>query len=303
MTTKEYAPFVNSIENLDYHTDYSYLLNFWYTSKINKEFEFITRNGIHPDLRTTNDNNKNGMRIHNNKITSISTAFYSAFRIMLDHLFENVKIAKQREQDIWDLKWEPDANLIDINTYNICYYALKNMTGNIGPLIVRRPRSSESMNNISINLASKDKLHSKFLLDSLGEIEDHAKANIDKKIFDTLDSLFNVPSIKEDLGLVSKKSSISKKNTTETVTATAAQPSPITMLFERDLEATTVQLRELMPIYNSIINSIQGIPDRGRFSYVLQYAKAGTNPNIRFIEDTDANYRNFMALVREAAAA
>jgi hypothetical protein len=301
MTTKEYAPFVNSIENLDYHTDYSYLLNFWYTSKINKEFEFITRNGIHPDLRTTNDNNKNGMRIYNNKITSISTAFYSAFRIMLDHLFENVKIAKQREQDVWDLKWEPDANLIDINTYNICYYALKNMTGNIGPLNVKRPRSSESMNHISINLSNKDKLHSKFLLDSLGEIEDHAKANIDKKIFHTLDSLLQASSIKEDLGLVGKKSSVANKKNTETVTT--SQPSSFTMNFERVLDATAVQLRELMPIYNSIVNSIQGIPERGRFSYVLQYAKAGTNPNIRFIEDTDTNYRNFMALVREAAAA
>lgn len=301
MTTKEYAPFVHSLENLEYSTDYSYLLNFWYTSKINKEFQFITRNGVHPDVRTTVDNNRNGMVIHNNKITSISTSFYSAFRIMLDSLFENVKLAKQREQDVWDLKWEPDSNLLDINTYNICYYALKNMAANIGPITIRRPRSSESLNHISINLANKDKLHAKFLLDSLGEIEDHAKTNIDAKIFDTLDTLFQASSIKEDLGLVGKKVPVAKKKSTTTSAQTTA--APFTMNFERDLNATTVQLRELMPIYNSIINSIQGIPERGRFSYVLQYAKAGTNPNIRFIEDTDTNYRNFMALVREAAAA
>jgi len=288
--------FKESIENLDYTRNHIYLLNFWHTTKLNKEFEFIKRNGLHPSLTVTESYNGN-QDVSVSEGNDITTAFYTTFRIFLENIFGKAKVVKQRDRNEWTVSWNTDKVVtLDNYPYLLCFYAKEEGLGQIEPILFSG-WTRDLFKSLSIRLRNTDTLHSKELLNSLERIEEHATLHIGNKIPAEMDNIF--VKLKSRLGISTK--ALSKKKATPEEVFVDYQPDngwrnitpQVNIEFERDREILT----ELLPYYNQLNHSVRMMAERTRFSYILSFARAsGNNIVINRIQDTDANFRAFMAL-------
>lgn len=316
MSENKTIPFIEDIENADYSQNFTYLLNFWHTTKINKENEFIKRNGLHPALinstgvnlfsaQSTND-------VNVSEGNSIQTNFYTVFRMFLERLFGDAKALKVRDVEQWGISLKPEASALDIKNFLLVYYAQK--AGMEGGAFVF-PYATNAINKFTVSLNIKDQLHSKRILDALNDYESDAKSMIDSYIKDEMDSI--VRRLKHDFGLEEIETKVKAKiKKTKRITTTG----DIVLDFEgrqggwQAYEARTAgtptpvpnnpnseRIRLLLPTYQQLADSLIMFDDRTKFRFVLNYAKtAGTNPIINQIDDNETNYRTFINL-RNAA--
>jgi hypothetical protein len=312
--------FNNSIENMDYSKDYSYLLNFWHTTKLNKELEFIKRNGIHPSVVSVIKNGANEVTVSEGN--SIETNFYTVYRIFLENIFKEVKALKTRGLEEWSLSFKPGTDGLDTYSFLIANYAKIN---GIASDIISFPQryGQTSISNIKIRLNGRDQLHAKAILNTLENYEVEVKRGVDENIRAELDEL--MPKLKRFLNYPeSKTEKVTKKTAYATLNSNGgwnveerggAYATPRTDLATGRPVATprggfggplqtamnnavnNSALNELLPVYRNLNSSLGGMQPRTRFSYILSYAKAGgTNMLINQLEDTENNFRAFMVL-------
>lgn len=280
------AKFNISLENIEYPKDYTYLLNFWYTSKLNKENEFIKRNGLHPSIYNVSQYNKNELKVREGN--SIPTNFYTVFKIFIENIFKETKAAKTRDTEEWTMGLKPGAQALDLPHYLLLNYArAQNIQSQLISFpVIRRTTIPASLVSFKIRISNKDELHCKKLVSELETFETHAKVNIDLKVteelipfMDKLSRLIAIPEV--SVKAAKKKAEVS----------------------EPRLGTHNPMINELLPVYNNLNTSLTAFPPRTRFSYILSFAKqAGTNALISTIEDTEANYNAFLALTNNMAA-
>lgn len=287
-------PFMESAENLSYDRSYSYLLNFWYTSKLNKENSYIKRNGLHPHFQYSTVGNKNTFSIHNAEgaTGSINTLFYTVFKIFLDGIFKGYKITKTRDTEEWRFTLPDDACALDDKSYGLMDY-IKYRGHNIDPIKVDSGRYRYGVTSIGgfrVFLADPDELHGKKIIEALGQAESYAKEHIDESLISEVGSLFN-RLITQNL---------------ISVTETKAKPVPVNKPRREVMPEpvpTVGPVSSLMPYYEMLRNMYPTtFDDRMKFRYLLNYAQASNPIEFRNLLDTDANYNAFRVLTNNFAA-
>lgn len=272
-------PFSESVSNMDYPDSISYLLNFWYTTKINKEYDFIKRNGIHPSIFVKLNEYRGCNELEVMEGNSIQTNFYTVFRIFIENLFnKNVKVSKERNSEKWNISFKEDTHGLDLHEYLLLYYA---KSSNVRDDVIDFPQSYRNSNLITIRLRKRDQLHSKKLLESLDDFTLGATLDIDEKIRSEANNLVNELSTFLDFS-----NKIVAKEQKDAISSNFLNSS----------------LAELLPVYRTINPSISGLDTRIRFSYILNYAQQGNNPVINNLENSEENYLAFMALTNNMAA-
>jgi hypothetical protein len=282
----EEISFNESISNMEYPDSISYLLNFWYTTKINKEHDFIKRNGIHPYVFVKLNEYRGCNELEVAEGNSIQTNFYTVFRIFIENLFnKNIKVSKERNSEKWNISFKEDAKGLDIPEYLLLYYAKKNNIRNeVIDFPAYRYRQSGS-ELISIKLRKRDQLHAKKVLDCMDDFLINATIDIEEKIKYEADNLLDNISFNMHLDFSNK---IEKKENLEIKSASVS--------------LINSSLHELLPIYRAINSSISGLDSRARFSFILNYAQQGANSVINSIENSEQNYLEFMVLTDNMAA-
>lgn len=310
MTTE--VTFNNSIENVDYSRDYSYLLNFWHTTKLNKEHEFIKRNGIHPSVITVDKRGVNDVGVREGN--SVQTNFYTVFRIFIENMFEKkVKTNKERSTEEWILTYQEPIEGLNSKIYLLMHYAkAQGLTNDIIEFVRNMRYGGEEDRNPSpfkIKLRNKDQLHSKRLLESLEDYEVHAKAEIDNAITREANELMNKIGAYLDLPRPTKKISKLRAPIVGAYVDDVVIEHPITGVpgprgpVPVPMGTVNTGLNELLPMYRQLNASIQGMGDtRVRFAFILNYAQQGTNTVINRLENSEANYREFMRLTNNMMA-
>lgn len=294
--------FNDSAENIESSLNYSYLLNFWHVSKLNKEYEFIKRHGLHPNLVTTDSSNINDMKVAEGN--GISTAFYTAFRIFLKGFFYGAEAFKSRDQDEWKITYTDKQSHLDNLNYLIYKFNENNLPENVIRSASRRYglRSNESF---AIKLFEKDQIHAKLVLDDFNSMHTKASTDIDSQIeIELLALTTKIAKISEIENPFTKKKTKTKESSIN------HDRSPGWMHIEAPWPATVIPpilenptLEELIPIWNQIKEGIGMFPNRTKFSYLLNFAKQGsTNTVINNIQDIENNYLIFMNLTNQMAA-
>lgn len=297
----ETLTFHESLDNIESSSNFSYLLNFWHISKLNKEFEFIKRHGMHPALVPTDSNKTNDMRVTEGN--SVDTYFYTSFRIFLKALFEGAEAFKTRDIDEWKITYKNEESKLDNLNYLIYKYH-ENTFNSQG--IIRKVSTRgylRNTENFLIKLEKKDQLHGKVLLDTLSELQENAKTSVDGSIViqlnDITKKIAKMLNIEEPVPPMPRVAKKAKK---------IVSPTNELSRIENQVFGTPAQeqsppsegpevTRELLPIYHELKNSITMFSDRTKFSYILNYAKQGsTNVVINNIIDNDHSYRQFMTI-------
>jgi hypothetical protein len=294
--------FNETVTNIDCSLNYSYLLNFWHVSKLNKEFEYIKRHGLHPALVNVVKNGVNDVAVEEGN--EISTYFYTVFKIFLKSLFPGTTVFKTRDTDEWKLTYSHESFHLDDEMYLLYKYFEDEFNTREG--IIRKAPSRYGLKlneSFLVKLIEKDQLHAKILLDKINSMQETAQLQVEKDI-------------EEELGLITdkiaKKLQITKPVEKKVATKATVQ-SQVWERVEEEVRQTTARmaeparpvagLNELLPIYEQIKHSITMFNQRTRFSYLLNYAKHGsTNVVINDIQDNEANYQGFMQLTNNMAA-
>jgi hypothetical protein len=269
-------PFTYSSENIEYSPNLSYLLNFWHTTKLNKENEFIKRNGVHPSLAAIQ--RREAVDFETIEGNSIQTNFYTVFRIFIENLFnKEIKTMKERNAEEWSVNFKPEVKGLDSKSYLLIYYAktknLLNDTFFFNNRIQRRVNVKPQISFV-VKLKKKDQLHSKKILDSFQEYETTARENIDQDISVECGRL--ISKIEDHLNLF--KNEIEKPKRKEAK------------------QVISSQVRELLPFYNQLNSSISGMDSRIKFSFILNYARQVGNLAANQINNDEDNFQQFLAL-------
>ena len=293
--------FHETIENIKYSTDYHYLLNFWYISKLNKELEFIKRNGIHPDLKNSNSSNSsyNALKVDNGN--SIQTYFYTAFRIFLKSFFKNSEAFKTRDKEEWKISFLNEKNKLN-NPILLILKFNANFLNNSNDGLLKPSRSGYSSINTNIfylRLSNDQRLHAKHLIDKIAELEDRTVLNIDdsiltsvKTIGNKLDKVLGISETKEVKKAIAKV--VFKKK--EILVNGWERIDNIANNVARPLPQENLSL--LLPFYHQLKAFTNVFPDRTKYSYILSFAKMSSpyNPEITGITDNEESYLRFIEL-------
>jgi hypothetical protein len=293
----ENVSFHESIENIDASNNFSYLLNFWHLSKLNKEFEFIKRNGMHPALLSTSVGNANDMITSEGN--SIQTAFYTSFRIFIKSVFPGAEAFKTRDVEEWKVAFKTGESHLD-NLSFLIYKFNENKLNNDGIIrVASRRYGVRNIDSFTVKLSDKDQLHSKILIDKINEMQEEAKINVDQKIVTELNDITKKIAKLLDIKEHSNEKVSKVKKTIASDVFESIQP----IITPRQTVNPNLALRELLPVYNQLKDSINMFTNRIKFSYILNFAKQGsTNVVINNIEDNEDNYQSFMAITNQMAA-
>lgn len=270
--------FTHSAENTEYSGNLSYLLNFWHTTKLNKENEFIKRNGIHPSIAPIE--RRENIDFTTTEGNSIQTNFYTVFRIFIENIFDKeVKTMKERNTEEWRVSFKPETKGLSSKAYLAMYYArsknLSNDIFNINSRGFSRRLSSKPQIDFSIKIRNKDQLHSKKVLDSLEEYEVSIKENIDQEISSECRNL--IAKIKSNLNL------------NNNVPQAALKPKAVEPVISSEIRA-------LLPFYTQLNSSINGMDPRTKFLFILNYARQIGNLAAGRIENNEENFQQFTQL-------
>lgn len=321
-----------SIANAKEDQNFKYLLNFWYTTKINKQNGFIKRNGVHPKIDRYVTRERNTFRIRG---TQMSTNFFTVFRIFLTKVFNKSKIKKLRDQDAWEVTFNKDEMQLDNPVYLLLYYTRENITTadahSYYPFKINPPSRwsrdyGRPLTRFGIILNKRDCLYSKAVYEGLIELDHDASIHIDEKITKVLESLshdifiympkYNFDELSAKIK-VRDALGLSYRHHDGGIAATDVQAAvhALNMAVDanddlidleeleepEEIEVTTpyqIGLDSLLDTWDELSPRVRTMPSRMIFSYVLNYAQAaGNNPIIDELEDTDANYEHFMGLV------
>ena len=283
----EITTFSNSINNIEYSRDLSYLLNFWHTTKLNKEYEFIKRNGIHPSVISVE---KKGLLDFSVKEgNSIQTNFYTVFRIFIENVFnKEYKTSKSKNREEWSLSFKDELDGLDSSIYLIMYYSNDNdLTSEIIYHQSYRGYIKSSRAPLLIKIKKQDQLHSKKIIESLKEFESHASEHVDKRIIDKSNLL---------LSKLSKYLNLEEKLKEED------KPKKASASFTIPRAVPHAGLNQLLPIYSQLNSMITGMDNRAKFSFILNYAQQQTNEVINSITNSEINYEEFMRLTQNMTA-
>lgn len=270
--------FIEDVGNLESSNNYSYLLNFWHVSKLNKELEYIKRNGLHPNLSSKILGNMNYVEVDEGN--SIQTSFYVSFRIFLKFFFENAEAFKTRDSEEWKITFKEDIP----HTENLNFLYLKYNEHNLNSRngIIRKPTHRygvKKSDSYLICLENKDQLHAKVLLDKFKEFTQNANAEVDKSISTELKEI--TAKIANQLGI-------------------RETPKPPKVRFEAPRPVTPEPIRvdpvlSLLPTYHQLKDQIRMFDPRIKFSYILNFAKSNSSsPQIQSILDNENNYNAFL---------
>lgn len=276
MTNETVPPFIESVDNIATEDKFNYLLNFWYTAKLNKELEFVKRHGIHPTLSFHDNDLANSFDIISK--SPISTAFYTVFRIYLEKAFPGWKFLKDKYQEKWDATWDADEGefSLDNPVYTRIAYAADNnfVTTN---RIFNWNRYSKT--NFSVNMFEKNSLYVKSVIHELAEIDDFCVKDIDSKLPIVSDKLFS--KLKDYIPLPADNS-VKKKAEPKLAMGT---PTPI---------FPNREFQSLLEIYDQIVGSLpSNFDDRTKFTYLLTYANGAGIPAVANTQD---NFNTFTRL-------
>lgn len=267
-----------SADNIEYSANLSYLLNFWHTTKVNKENEFIKRNGIHPLVVPTE--RRGYIDFNTSEGNSIQTNFYTVFRIFIENYFnKEVKTLKERNAEQWIVNFKPETNGLNSKSFLLLYYAKKkSLNSDIVEMRNENYRRTTAKPSLKFNvkLRNKDQLHSKKILDCFDDYEANAKENIDQEI--SLECNRLMPFIKKHLNF--------NKSQNENL-----KPKLKSVDF-----SVSPEIRELLPFYTQLNSSISGMDSRIKFSFILNYAKQMGNLAANQIENSEENYQQFNTL-------
>jgi hypothetical protein len=267
--------FSNTINNIECSQSLSYLLNFWHTTKVIKEQGFIKRNGIHPKLVNTEQNENNSVSINNSNST-IQTNFYTVFRIFLENVFnKEIKIVKSRSREEWDIQFKQETNGLDSFHYLFMNYSLRN---NLRSHIIqyRSPYGKVRYYNfLSIKIKDKDQLYSKAILDNLKDLSDTISLNIDESIVEK----FNYSFVNKIFDFLNIKNDVKAKE--EVVQAQVGG-----------------SLDRFIPIFKELNSMISGMESRTKFSFISNYVR---RDNDILIENNESNYQEFLRLTENMA--
>lgn len=269
------VPFIEAAENLNSDNSYNYLLNFWYTSKLNKELDYVKRNGLHPELVFDNSSGTNSFKP--NGISPISTLFYTVFRIYLENAFKNFKFTKTRNQEEWlgSFNTEKDYGL-DNPTYLKMSYA-RDVNFNTLNRLLDFPRGGYDPARFRIRLNNLNSLYVDTVSTEIAELEEHLATNINTRLTTEANNLFQKLRGYVELPVGSDEKPV-KKATKRTAPVVAPEDP---------------NLRNIVTLYNSMERTIPAnFPERTKFSFLLQFARGSGLP---VIEDTEENFNNFRA--------
>lgn len=295
--------FNDSVENIESSINYSYLLNFWHVSKLNKEYEFIKRHGIHPKLITTINNGINDMKVPEGN--GVSTAFYTAFRIFLKGLFNGADAFKSRDVDEWKITYTDKQSHFDDLTYLIYKFNENDLPNNVIKSASRR-YGLKGNESFMVKLSDRDQVHAKLVLDDFNSMHEKASDLADGYLTRELEDLTKkIARICEIENPANNKKTIKKpmipfdhpqqRSIWESVENVQPRPT-ITQI-------PSPALIELLPIWHQIKNGINTFPPRTKFSYLLNFAKQGsTNIVVNNIQDTETNFSMFMTLTEQMTA-
>lgn len=279
MTSETIPTFIESIENINTDDKYNYLLNFWYTAKLNKELEYVKRHGIHPTLAFYDNDLANSFEISSK--SPISTAFYTVFRIYLEKAFPGWKFLKDKYQEKWEGLWEDENEYsLDNPTYlKMAYAASNNFRSGLGIFSY----TNRTRIHFSINIYEKNSLYVKNIINEMAQINDYCAKEIDTTLPVACDKLFNKL---QDYIELPQDTTVKKKKEE----AIIAPPRVRTMAPQQ----STLEFQQLIELYDKIEGSIPpGFDDRTKFTFLLSFATSSGLPSVSNTED---NFRTFFRL-------
>lgn len=294
--------FINSSENIFFDLDYSYLLNFWYTSKVNKENNYIKRNGLHPHFLFNEDGNLNSnsfvtCNAEGNNV-NLKTVFYTVFKIFLENVFKDFKISKTRDVEEWKLLFPADKNGLDSEQYLKFSYC-EHHELNLYPLMLQsiRPRYGVThLPSFKVLLNKKDILQSKEIFNCFNQIDEEVSSTIDEGLKSVLSSLFDHMIYRNIIKVP------------QTIIVQAEINNPIAETNDAEdteeyLQIVEERVHSLLPVWSAIQANVPAIiAGRARFSFLLAYAKAQQPSLFDNIQDSNENYDGISRLINNFAA-